>query len=191
VTTERGLGGRFGENIPARRGDWFGASIRVSRTSDLDPRHVRFLTDVRLEGAAGASRYGRGAVDVTATAPIGRLAAALTLAAGTSIGDPPLQRRWFLGGANTIRGQVPDTAHSGDAFWLIRAELNPGIGVVNRIFADVGCAGNHSWCDAFTRPHSGAGVGWSLFDGLIRLDVARGVFPRDGWRTEFYLNARY
>lgn len=119
------------------------------------------------------------------------MAAALTLATGTSVGNLPMQRRWFLGGANTVRGQVPDTASSGDAFWLTRAEVNPESFIVNRIFADFGWAGNRSWDDAFKRPFGGAGFGWSLFDGLVRLDVARGIFPRDGWRTEFYLNARY
>ena len=40
------------------------------------------------------------------------LAAALTLAGGTSVGQLPPQRRWFLGGTQTIRGETPDTTRA-------------------------------------------------------------------------------
>jgi hypothetical protein len=41
------------------------------------------------------------------------------------------------------------------------------------------------------RPASGVGIGWSLLDGLVRADIARGVFPRKDWRGALYLEAKF
>ena len=44
-------------------------------------------------------------------------------------------------------------------------------------FYDAGWAGaKHDWQKP-GRPMSGAGLGFSMLDGLIRLDIARGIFP--------------
>jgi hypothetical protein len=41
------------------------------------------------------------------------------------------------------------------------------------------------------RPLSGVGVGASLLDGMLRLDVARGLYPRKQWRVDLSLGARF
>jgi hypothetical protein len=41
------------------------------------------------------------------------------------------------------------------------------------------------------RPLSGAGIGFSALDGAIRLDVARGIYPRRQTRLSFYLGSRF
>lgn len=41
------------------------------------------------------------------------------------------------------------------------------------------------------RPLSGIGVGISGFDGMIRLDVARGLYLREQTRVNLYLDARF
>jgi hypothetical protein len=41
------------------------------------------------------------------------------------------------------------------------------------------------------RPLSGVGVGWSLLDGLVRFDLARGLYPSRQWRLDSYLEARF
>jgi hypothetical protein len=38
---------------------------------------------------------------------------------------------------------------------------------------------------------SGVGAGASVMDGLIRFDVARGLFPRKQWRVDMYVEARF
>ena len=38
---------------------------------------------------------------------------------------------------------------------------------------------------------TGAGVGYSMLDGLIRADVARGLFPAKQWRADLYLEAKF
>src|SRR4051794_30673968 len=93
----------------------------------------------------------------------------------TMAGALPVQRRWFLGGAQTIRGQSADPAQSGNAFWMTRAELaSEQLGYRVALFNDLGWAGDRSAIASVGRPPSGAGVGFSGFDGLIRLDVAHG-----------------
>ena len=100
------------------------------------------FTDLRFEGAvsdSASTTYGRGAVDLTFIQGIGQAAAALTVSSGASVGDLPPQRRWYLGGTQTIRGQKADTAESGNAYWFGRLELaRPASGVRPMVFGDIG-----------------------------------------------------
>jgi hypothetical protein len=192
VTQARTLGGkRFAPNVSAMRGTWSGGALRIHRTLGIDPSRVSLLTDVRLEAATGETDYGRVSLDATASRPFGRYAGALTLAGGTSLGVLPPQRHWFLGGPHTVRGQVADTSTSGNAFWLVRAEVAPNSPVRLSLFADIGWVGDRTRVRDGGRPMSGAGIGLSLFDGLARIDFARGIHPRERWRVEMYLGGRY
>jgi len=57
----------------------------------------------------------------------------------------PPQRRWYLGGTQTIRGQRPDTAQSGNVFWLTRAEIGKDVGAFRgSVFGDVGWVGDRT-----------------------------------------------
>jgi hypothetical protein len=38
---------------------------------------------------------------------------------------------------------------------------------------------------------SGAGIGASFMDGLIRVDVAKGIYPEKSVRTNLYVEARF
>ena len=54
---------------------------------------------------SGDLEYGRGALDITMTRSLPwRLAGALTMSGGTTAGDVPPQRLWYLGGTHTMRG---------------------------------------------------------------------------------------
>lgn len=189
----RTVGGRFGPNIVATGETSAGASIRFIHTLGQNPRSFRLFTDLRLEGAGGDSTYGRGALDLTLSRELAaRFAAALSVAGGTSVGGIPTQRGWFLGGTQTIRGQTPDTAQSGNAFWFGRLELaRPMPGVRASLFGDIGWTGDRTKMDAIGRPLSGVGIGLSGFDGLIRFDVARGLYPSKQTRVNLYLDARF
>jgi hemolysin activation/secretion protein len=138
--------------------------------------------------------YARGAGEITLSRGVGDdVLGALTLSAGSSAGDLPPQRRWWLGGAHTIRGQRPDTAVGGNAYWMTQGELARDLrGVRGIVFGDLGWTGDRSAMQrhAFGRPMSSAGVGASFLDGLIRLDVARGIQPRKQWRVNAYVEAR-
>ena len=115
----------------------------------------------------------------------------ITVAGGSSVGVLPTQRFWFLGGTQTIRGQRPGVA-AGDAFWMARAELAHGVGVVRPVvFGDIGWAGDRTQWRDIGQPASGVGVGTSIMDGLVRFDVARGIYPEKDWRVNAYLDARF
>jgi hypothetical protein len=191
--TDFSLGASFAPNIAAANVTSAGVGVRHLRSYGLDPRGFRAYTDLRLEAAGGDSTYGRGALDVTLSRSLAReFAAALTVAGGSSVGELPAQRRWFLGGTETIRGQSPDTAQSGNAFWMTRLELaRPLTAARASLFGDLGWTGDRDRIGEMGRPMSGVGVGLSGFDGLIRLDVARGIFPRRQTRVNLYLDARF
>jgi hemolysin activation/secretion protein len=105
-----------------------------------------------------------------------------------------VQRLWYLGGAQTVRGQRPDTTNSGNAYWLTRTELAYDAGGYRpSLFADLGWTGarDNLYKNEIGRPMSGVGVGSSLMDGLIRFDVARGLYPQKRWRVDMYVEARF
>ncbi len=191
--TAYSVSGTFVPNIEAAAGSYAGGGVRWHAARGLDPRGVRLASDVRLEAAGGAASYGRAAGDVTLSSGLPHsLGAALTLAAGSSAGGLPPQRMWYLGGTETVRGQQPDTAQRGNAFWLTRLEFGPALpGYRVLLFGDLGWTGDRAAIRNLIRPMSGVGVGLSTFDGLVRLDVARGIYPRAQTRVTAYLSARY
>jgi len=198
-------GSAFEKNITTQRALWVGGRTRITQSIGENPQGFRLFNDLRLEAARGsavrdmtdfgatlqAGTYGRAALDVTASHGLFNGAAALTLAGGTSFGEMPLQRAWFLGGSQTVRGQRPGTA-AGNAFWLARAEVAQGFSAVRPVlFADMGWAGDRRNWSAIGVPVSGAGAGFSVLDGLLRFDVARGIKPTAQWRLDMYVEGRF
>ena len=185
-------GADFPANLVAHRGSYAGAGLRVNHSYGLNPQGLRIFSDLRLEGAGGDSSYGRAALDITASHGLGRLAGSVTVAGGSSVGGLPPQRRWYLGGSQTVRGQSPDTAQSGNAFWLARAELgHNGAGARPTVFTDFGWVGDRTKMHEIVRPMSGVGAGVSFLDGLFRFDVARGIYPRKQFRVDLYLESKF
>ena len=182
---------RFIGYIEADEGALVGASLRSQGSRGLDPNGLRAHSDLRLEIGQGREGYGRAAMDVTVSRGFGRAAGALTAGGGASVGDLPVQRLWFLGGAHTVRGQRAGTA-AGEAYWLARGELGTAFVLARPVvFYDVGWAGSReSWRNP-GRPLSGAGAGVSLLDGMVRVDLSRGIAPRQEWRFDLYLEGRF
>jgi hypothetical protein len=185
-------GGGFAENIDATRGNIVGIALERHGSHGLDPHGLRTFGSLRLEAAAGAFDYSRGMFDATVSHGLTRrLDGALTLSAGTSGGSVPVQRLWYLGGTQTVRGQRAGAA-IGDAYWLTRLELGSSfVGARPVVFGDLGWAGNRSDWRNPGRPLSGAGVGASFMDGLVRFDVARGIYPEKKVRANLYVEARF
>ncbi|MGH7679991.1 MAG: ShlB/FhaC/HecB family hemolysin secretion/activation protein [Gemmatimonadaceae bacterium] len=180
-------------NIGARAGWIGGTALRVKPAYGSNPNGFRVFSDLRLEAATtGDSTYARGALDLTLTGAAGKLVGALTLSGGSSMGLLPSQRRWYLGGTHSIRGESPDTVQSGNAYWMTRGELSRTVyGMRPVLFADFGWVGDRTRLSDVGRPLSGAGTGISLLDGLIRFDVARGIHPRRQWRVDLYVDALF
>jgi hypothetical protein len=177
----------FPENVTAEKATLFGVSGRVRLQAGRDPNKPIYTATVWAEGAVGDREYIRYAGSGSVGAPIARVAeVALEAAAGSSVGTPPPQRYFFLGGVETLRAfpNTPD-ANRGTAFWLSRVELgtrNPALRFV--LFSDLGWAGSRSDF-TFDDPAISAGIGISGLDGLIRLDVARSLQGREpnAWRV--------
>jgi hypothetical protein len=124
------------------------------------------------------------------------VAAAVTGSIGSSVGDVPTQRNWYVGGVRTVRGQVAGT-QSGDAFWLGRAELGTRMGAVRPVvFFDIGWAGSRKkfGIDPMDWTHGcifARGQGWDGAEhGGQQRDARNSSFHQD----TFYLvgsSARY
>jgi hypothetical protein len=179
-------------NIDAVNGKIVGLAVGHHSSIGLDPHGFRALTDIKLEAGAGTFDYSRGSVQTTLSHGLGRaLDGALTLGGGTSGGHLPIQKQFFLGGVQTVRGQRAGAA-VGDSFWMTSAELGTGWpGFRKIVFGDLGWAGSRTDFAHPGRPLSGAGVGASFMDGLIRIDVAKGIYPEKAVRTSLYVEARF
>lgn len=182
----------FPANIVADRGTSLGMSARYLGSFGLDPRGLRTTLDVRGEAGFADFEYARGAMDLTLARPLSpHLHASITAGAGSSVGDMPVQRLWYLGGVHTVRGQ-PIGTMAGDAYWLGRVELGSGFVIARpTIFGDIGWAGSRSDWSRPGQPMSGAGVGVSFLDGLFRFDLSKGLRPTRGIRADLYLEARF
>ena len=190
---------RFRDNFAAVRGNTAGLGLRDMHSFGLDPQGWRALTDLRLEGGwfdpsrsvdGDAHVYARAATDVTVSHGLwGDAAVALTGSAGAS-DHAPVQRYFFLGGPETVRGQLAGT-EVGESYWFGRFEVGAGTGVRKTVFGDLGWAGPRAAWSHPGRPMSGVGTGLSVLDGLIRADLSRGLYPRKKFRFDIYLEARF
>lgn len=179
----------FRPNTVAERADAFGAELSFRASRPLS-RTVQLGGDVSLGATGGDFQFGgASATGRLIVTPKTLLALALELSAGTSTGTVPVQGRYYLGGATTLRG-YDGAVTAGEAFWRGRLEAGNSFPAARiTVFTDVGWAGERTrfWQG---RPLIGSGVGASFFDGLIRLDVARGLRAPTGWRFDLYFDGR-
>jgi hypothetical protein len=155
----------------------------------LDPLRAQAGVDARIEGGTGDFHYARASLLLRGALPLTRgHRLGLEVGAGTTEGGAPLQRNFFLGGPATLRGYEGGTA-IGSSFGRARAELARGFpGAAMTLFGDVGWAGHRDAIHANDLLYS-AGVGASLLDGFLRLDLTRAMRRSPGWRLEIYLDA--
>jgi hypothetical protein len=183
----------FIDNVETPFGKYAGASVRWRQNWGASAEGWERIADVRFEGAAGTSAYARSAFDLSVAHTVfGPISASITGAGGSSLGDVPPQRKWFLGGAQTVRGQDAGAA-TGNAFWFARAEVGRfSHGSRLSVFGDIGWAGSRDadWGRS-QRPMAGSGVGTSLFGGLLRFDAASGIWPKEQRRSYFSVDARF
>lgn len=178
-------------NIDAENGKIVGLAIAHHSSYGLDPHGFRALTDFNVEGGAGDFDYSRGGLQTTLSRGLGGLDGALTLGAGTSGGHVPIQKQYFLGGVGTVRGQKAGAA-IGDSFWMTSLELGTrSTGFRKIVFGDLGWAGDRNDFSHPGRPLSGAGIGASFMDGLVRVDLAKGIYPEKSVRANLYVEARF
>jgi len=188
VTRLLGGGARFRPVVVAERGREAGVLAVLHPRRGDDPSRPRVDLEVRTRAAVGTWSYLRLQVTGRATLPLAeRWRVDLEAAGGASRGALPAQRLWFLGGPFTLRGYAP-AALVGDAFVRGRAEIARTFA-----FGSVALLADGAWAGArgAVAPGDGlvaVGAALRLVDGLIRLDLARGLVAPRGWRADAYLD---
>jgi hypothetical protein len=179
----------FRPNLQADAADLVGAELSLRSWHGSDPRQWQTGIELTLDGATGDFHYGRATLTTRAAFPIfSRWRGALEAAGGSAEGELPVQKQFFLGGAHTLRG-YGGSAAVGASFLRARAELAYMTSVMGlSLFSDAGWAGERT---TFTTSQAllSAGVGGTILDGLIRIDLARALRAPTGWRLELHLDA--
>ena len=188
----------FRPNVDADEVEEVGAELRLSPWWGGDPFRAQFGMDLygqgarwRTTGQSVGTNYGRASVILRAAIPLVRpnWRLGLEVGGGTTWGAAPLQRSWFLGGANTLRG-YPASAAMGSSFARGRVEVarTYSIGTAS-FFGDVGWAGLRGDFRGDDLLY-GIGLGGSVLDGLIRMDLSHGLNgPVKQFRIDLYLDA--
>ena len=104
-------------------------------------------------------------------------------------GTLPLQSWFYLGGPATLRG-YDGAVTAGESYWRARLEVGNSFPAARiTAFTDVGWAGPR---DRFGKERAliGSGIGASLLDGLVRMDLARALRSPKGWRFDLYFDGR-
>jgi hemolysin activation/secretion protein len=179
----------FPPNIAADPADQLGAALTLRPLVGARFLGVEWGTELGVEGQAGSYRFARPSAALRGALPLGGLSVAVEAAAGTSLGDVPVQSLWRLGGSGTLRGYDGSSA-AGTAFWRGRGEVGSGSGsspMRIALFSDVGWAGSRG---ALTIQHPlwSVGAGFSVLEGLFRVDLARALRQPTGWRLELYMD---
>jgi hypothetical protein len=178
--TDVSLRGVFGDfdpraNVDAQRLTQTGATLRLRASRGDDPAGLRTRAELELHGETGDATFGRPLLRLGADGMLGAgIGFGVAVAGGAGLGEVPLQRLWQIGGATTVRGHDAASLR-GESLWLARAELTRGLPMLRlSVFGDAGWAGDPDdlWS---ARPLRGVGVGVSMLDNLVRVDLAHGL----------------
>ena len=114
----------------------------------------------------------------------GRRGATLELKVGAAT-QPTLPQSLFrLGGVSTVRG-FEYGAIRGQAFWAARLDVAPFRGRLRPVlFADAGQAARLEGLFS-SEALAGAGMGLSVFNGLLRFDISHPITPDVGGKVRF------
>jgi hypothetical protein len=180
----------FRPNVMADELSEVGAAALITPWWGTDPLSFQSGAELYAQGATGTFRYARASLTLRAAAPLfgGRVRVGAEAGAGESWGEPPTQRAWFLGGPQSLRGYSAASL-VGPSFARARLEVARVFsGTSIALFGDGGWAGTR--LDAFEEQDAlySVGAGFSLLDGVIRLDVAKGLRGRRSLRWDLYLD---
>ena len=179
----------FDPNAPAHEAEQVGGAVRLRGAWGEAAAGLRGRAEVGIDGAVGSFDYGLPAVTLGLGFPLpGPLVGLVEGGAGTTFGHPALQHLWRVGGSGSLRGYEPGVL-VGESFWRGRGEVATELPLVRvGLFSDVGWAGPTAEVRE-ARPLVSAGIGLSVLDGLVRLDVARALRSPTGWRLTAYVDA--
>jgi hypothetical protein len=169
--------GEFPPNPPVADGTYGGLWARLDR---YGRRRWSITADLQAgEGTSTGRLYGRIRQGIG-----GRRGITLEVKAGFATAPTLPQSLFRLGGITTVRG-FDYGARRGQAFWAARLDITPFRGRLRPVvFADAGQAARAE--DLFSsQALMGAGVGLSLFRGVLRFDLSHAVSPDIGGKVRF------
>jgi hypothetical protein len=179
----------FRPTVAAEEGTLAGTALTLAPWWGPNPSGSQGGVEIFVEAAGGDFDFLRASATGRAALPLAdRFRIGTEVALGSSTGQLPVQRNWWLGGARTLRG-YPAYTLAGSSFARSRVEVarRTPFGSL-AVFQDAAWAGP----DLKLRTEDAllsAGAGLSLLDGLIRVDVARPLRGQPGWRLELSLDA--
>lgn len=208
----------FRPNISAYETTHVGALLQLRPWWGTDPFRAQFGIDALLRAELvgfpvdGSRSWAfpaddhvvRGRITLRGAVPLpGNVRVGAEAAIGATRGSAdydgfdavPPQRMFYLGGASTLRGYAPGTLWGPD---MARGRLEVARPWRAGNLAVFGDYARTSMPDAWTNDLFAAGAGISFIDGLVRVDLARGVGPRRGpqalaarqaWRLDLHLDA--
>lgn len=179
----------FHENITADPAEQAGVEAAATYRFGSDPLGVRLAIGGAVLATTGDYQFVRPSATVLLGLPLpGGLAGALEIAGGGISGEVPVQALWYLGGPATVRGYGGSSRVAGEAFWRARGEVGSSFTAARvTLFSDAGWVGDRS-AIGLDPVLLSAGVGASLLDGLLRLDLARALRGDTGWRLDLYFD---
>ena len=166
-----GGSGDFPPNAPVDEGRFVGGHVRLSGAGAF-----RWHATADVLGGEGTTT-GRLFGEIRRS--VGKRQGVTVRVKGGVATEPTLRQTAFrLGGVGTVRGHDYG-ARRGQAFWSAQLDVTPLPGRLRPVlFADAGQAGSAEGLFS-GRVLAGAGVGLSLFGGLLRFDLSRAVSPDD------------
>ena len=178
----------FTANFSAVPATQFGAALTLRGSKGISSRGVTVGADLTLDANVGTYQYGRASLTGRLTVPLGsRLVGALEVAGGatgTTTTASPVQGYFFLGGSGSLRGYDGGVT-VGPAYYRGRLEFANRFPAVRlAVFSDAGWAGAGSAVSG-SRPLVSVGAGVSFLDGILRIDLGRGLVAPTGWRLDF------
>lgn len=174
-------------NREAQEGAWVGVRMAAEGHRGRDMAGGRVFGRVTVEAATGETAYRRLALSGGAIQPLGPVELGVEVGGGRGWGDLPPQREFQLGGPRSVRG-IRAGSLVGPAHGFSRMEMaRQARGARIALFGDA------AWAGAMDRVRwdetvRSAGVGVSVLDGLLRMDVARAITGSHGWRVHIYLD---
>jgi hypothetical protein len=171
--------GVFPPNPPVKEGTFGLASVRITR-----------VASVRLEAGAdmlagGGQTTGRLYGNLRRTIGSG-FSATVRVKAGAATAPTAPQMLFRLGGLHTVRGFEYGSVRA-PAIWAAQLDVTPFDGRLRPVFfVDAGQGGEVSHLFSQTAL-VGAGIGISLFRGLLRFDLSRPITPDSEGKVRFDL----
>jgi len=191
-------GWEFRENVAAQEVEEVGGELTLRPWWGTDPEAPQVGLELygqaatwRTTDSTATTSYGRASATLRVAFPVAdpRWRVGMEVGGGTTWGDAPEQRKWFLGGPTTLRGYEAGV-ESGSTFGRARLEVARvySQAVTVSAFGDAGWAGHR---DHFRNDDVlyAVGLGASLLDGLVRMDLSQGLTGPERFRVDLYLDA--